>query len=158
MNSGVSAHSITFILRWAPFFFLALLVMGFGVLAPRFLSMENMGAILVQSSWLIVVALGMNFVLLAAGVDLSVGATMYLAAVVVGLGLPDAPVCKPGQQRPGCGMRVGDARNHEFSPVIPASFGRTCLRVSRARNSRVFTVFTGQSRIAAPSSQEWPRV
>ena len=51
-----------------------------------------MGAILVQSSWLIVVALGMNFVLLAAGVDLSVGATMYLAAVVVGLGLPDAPV------------------------------------------------------------------
>lgn len=92
MNSGPSVQSITFILRWAPLFFLALLVMGFGALAPRFLSMDNMGAILVQSSWLIVVALGMNFVLLAAGVDLSVGATMYLAAVVVGLGLPDAPV------------------------------------------------------------------
>jgi ribose transport system permease protein len=92
MSSVVSAQSVTFILRWAPLFFLALLVMGFGALAPRFLSLENMGAILVQSSWLVVVALGMNFVLLAAGVDLSVGATMYLAAVVVGLGLPDAPV------------------------------------------------------------------
>jgi len=92
MNGGSSAQAVTFALRWAPLFFLALLVMGFGALAPRFLSIENMGAILVQSSWLIVVALGMNFVLLAAGVDLSVGATMYLAAVVVGLGLPDAPV------------------------------------------------------------------
>lgn len=91
MSSGAS-QAVTLILRWAPLFFLALLVMGFGALAPRFLSMENMGAILVQSSWLIVVALGMNFVLLAAGVDLSVGATMYLAAVVVGLGLPEAPV------------------------------------------------------------------
>lgn len=92
MSSGKSTRSIALLLRWAPLFFLALLVIGFGALAPRFLTVENMGAILVQSSWLIVVALGMNFVLLAAGVDLSVGATMYLAAVVVGLGLPDAPV------------------------------------------------------------------
>jgi len=92
MSGSTSTHSINLILRWAPLFFLALLVMGFGALAPRFLTVENMGAILVQSSWLIVVALGMNFVLLAAGVDLSVGATMYLAAVVVGLGLPEAPV------------------------------------------------------------------
>jgi ribose transport system permease protein len=92
MSSSTPNRAVTVILRWAPLFFLALLVMGFGALAPRFLSVENMGAILVQSSWLIVVALGMNFVLLAAGVDLSVGATMYLAAVVVGLGLPTAPV------------------------------------------------------------------
>ena len=63
MNGAVSAQSITFILRWAPLFFLALLVMGFGALAPRFLSMENMGAILVQSSWLIVVALGMTVIM-----------------------------------------------------------------------------------------------
>lgn len=92
MSSGTSTRPIALVLRWAPLFFLVLLVIGFAVLAPRFLTVENMGAILVQSSWLIVVALGMNFVLLAAGVDLSVGATMYLAAVVVGLGLPDAPV------------------------------------------------------------------
>ena len=92
MSASLSTQSVTTILRWAPLFFLALLVISFGTLAPRFLSVENLAAILVQSSWLIVVALGMNFVLLAAGVDLSVGAAMYLAAVVVGMGLADAPV------------------------------------------------------------------
>jgi ribose transport system permease protein len=61
-------------------------------LSRRFLSVDNVGAILVQSSWLVVVALGMNFVLLTAGVDLSVGSTMYLAAVTVSLGLSASPV------------------------------------------------------------------
>lgn len=97
MSAPASVQTTSFILRWAPFLFLALLIIVFGGLAPRFLTVDNMAAILVQSSSLIVVALGMNFVLLAAGVDLSVGATMYLAAVIVGLGLPDAPVwmCVP---------------------------------------------------------------
>jgi ribose transport system permease protein len=80
------------LLRWAPLGFFVLLVASFGALAPRFLSVENLSAILVQSSWLIVVATGMNFALLAAGVDLSVGAVMYLAAGVVGLALAHAPV------------------------------------------------------------------
>jgi ribose transport system permease protein len=87
-----SLQGIGALLRWAPIAFLIVLVLIFGTLAPRFLAPGNLGAILVQSSWLIVVALGMNFVLLGAGVDLSVGAAMYLAAVVVGLGLTDAPV------------------------------------------------------------------
>jgi ribose transport system permease protein len=67
-------------------------MLTFGLLSPRFLSFENVRAILVQSSWLIIVALGMNFVLLTAGVDLSVGAAMYLAAVVVGTVASGAPV------------------------------------------------------------------
>jgi ribose transport system permease protein len=89
--------AIGWLMRWAPLAFLLMLVLGFGTLSPRFLTAENLGAILVQSSWLMVVALGMNFVLLAAGVDLSVGAAMYLAAVVVGMGLSTAPVwmCLP---------------------------------------------------------------
>src|SRR6185436_15303809 len=80
------------LLRWAPLVLFLGLSAYFGYGSPRFLAPANFAAILVQSSWLIVVALGMNFVLLAAGVDLSVGAAMYLAAVIVGLGLPDAPV------------------------------------------------------------------
>jgi ribose/xylose/arabinose/galactoside ABC-type transport system permease subunit len=36
--------------------------------------------------------LGVNFVLLTAGVDLSVGAIMYLAAVTVSLTVPTAPI------------------------------------------------------------------
>src|SRR3984957_4825077 len=61
-------------------------------MSPRFLSVDNLSAILVQSSWLVVVALGMNFVLLTAGVDLSVGSIMYLAAVTVSMGLNASPV------------------------------------------------------------------
>jgi len=79
-------------LRAAPVIFLVVLTVTFGALSPHFLSLENLNTILVQSSWLIVVALGMNFVLLTAGVDLSVGSIMYLAAVTVSMGLSAAPV------------------------------------------------------------------
>jgi len=80
------------VLKWAPLAIFMILIVSFGALSPRFLTVENLGAVFVQSSWLILVALGMNLVLLAAGVDLSVGAVMYLAAVAVCLGLPNAPV------------------------------------------------------------------
>ena len=68
------------------------LVVTFGLLSPRFLTLTNLAAILLQATSLIVVALGMNFVLLTAGVDLSVGSAMYLAAITVALGLHDAGV------------------------------------------------------------------
>lgn len=89
-SSGLQALNAT--LRWMPLIFLGLVLAGFGALSPRFLSVDNLSAILAQSSWLMVVALGMNFVLLTAGVDLSVGAAMYFAAAVVALGFATAPV------------------------------------------------------------------
>jgi ribose transport system permease protein len=92
----VSPHGLRQIwrltLRLIPLLFLAALVVGFGSASKQFLSMPTVAAILTQSSWLIVVALGMNCVLLTAGVDLSVGAVMYLAAVALGLGLASSPV------------------------------------------------------------------
>jgi ribose transport system permease protein len=97
MMTVTALSSTRAILQWAPLVFFVLVLGSFSTLSPRFLSIENLGAILVQSSWLIVVALGMNFVLLVAGVDLSVGTAMYLTAVAIGLGFPDAPVwlCVP---------------------------------------------------------------
>jgi ribose transport system permease protein len=92
MSRWVHKGSAGTLLQWAPGLIFLLLIGIFAALSPRFLSLNNLGAILVQSSWLIVVAMGMNFVLLSAGVDLSVGAGMYLAAVAVGLELPHAPV------------------------------------------------------------------
>jgi ribose transport system permease protein len=76
----------------APGVLFALLIVTFATISPRFLNMDNVGAIFVQSSWLVIAAVGMNFVLLSAGVDLSVGAVMYLAAVAVAMGLPHAPI------------------------------------------------------------------
>jgi ribose/xylose/arabinose/galactoside ABC-type transport system permease subunit len=91
-------------MQWSTLLLLAAVFVGFAIVSPRFMSIENVGAILTQSSWLVVVALGANFVLLTAGVDLSIGATMYLAAASVGLGLASAslPVCLLSSLCIGC--------------------------------------------------------
>jgi ribose transport system permease protein len=80
------------LLRAAPLILLALVWLGFGSMSPQFLNLASLTDILVQSSWLIAVALGMNFVLLTGGVDLSVGAAMYLTAVTIGLEPAATPV------------------------------------------------------------------
>jgi len=56
----------------------------FGVLSPGFLEVANLVNILIQSSSAAIVAIGMTFVLLTGGIDLSVGAVMFLSAVVAG--------------------------------------------------------------------------
>lgn len=57
---------------------------AFGALSPKFLRLPNLSNILVQASSTALVAIGMTVVLLTAGVDLSVGAIMFVAAAVAG--------------------------------------------------------------------------
>lgn len=57
----------------------------FGVSSPRFLQQDSMVNIIKQASFTGIVAIGMTFVLLTAGIDLSVGSNMYLSAVIAGL-------------------------------------------------------------------------
>ncbi|NLK98061.1 ABC transporter permease [Defluviitalea saccharophila] len=57
----------------------------FGILSPSFFSYKNMENIATSASYIGITAVGMTFVLLTAGIDLSVGATMYLSAAVAGL-------------------------------------------------------------------------
>jgi ribose transport system permease protein len=54
------------------------------LLAPRFLDATNLANIVVQSSSIAIVAAGMTCTLLTAGIDLSVGSTMFVAAAVAG--------------------------------------------------------------------------
>jgi ribose transport system permease protein len=61
-----------------------IVLMTLGALAPKFLSADNLVNILIQSSATAIVATGMTFVLLTAGVDLSVGAIMFVTAAVAG--------------------------------------------------------------------------
>jgi ribose transport system permease protein len=64
---------------------LFVIVLGvFGALSPRFFTADNLVNLLVQSSSTAVVGIGMTFVLLTAGVDLSVGAIMFVCAAVAG--------------------------------------------------------------------------
>jgi ribose transport system permease protein len=59
-------------------------VVVFGALAPKFRETQNWLNILLQSASTTIVAVGMTFVLLTAGVDLSVGAIMFVGAAVAG--------------------------------------------------------------------------
>jgi len=56
----------------------------FGALSPKFFTAANLTNLLVQSSSTAIAGIGMTFVLLTAGVDLSVGAIMFVAAAVAG--------------------------------------------------------------------------
>ena len=56
----------------------------FAALSPAFLTADNLRNVLVQSSAVGVAAVGVTFVLLAAGIDLSVGSVMFVGAAVCG--------------------------------------------------------------------------
>jgi ribose transport system permease protein len=80
------------LLQYAPLLLFAVLFIVFGLLSDRFLSLANFRNIVTQSTHVAVMAIGMTFVLLVRGVDLSVGSIMYLVAVVMGLYLRDLPL------------------------------------------------------------------
>jgi ribose transport system permease protein len=73
---------------------LLLLVAVFSMLSPLFLTANNVHNILVQIAINVVLAVGMTFVILIGGIDLSVGSVMAFCAVVAGtvLKLPDLSV------------------------------------------------------------------
>ena len=81
------------LLNFAPWLLFAAVLMFFGMQSARFLEPRNLVNIVVQASSTGIVAVGMTFVLLTAGVDLSVGAIMFVAAAVAGkMALADLPL------------------------------------------------------------------
>lgn len=72
-------------LRNAPIILFVLIFVTFGLLSPRFLQPASFVNILNQASYIGILAVGMTFVLLTAGIDLSVGSIMYVSATVAGL-------------------------------------------------------------------------
>ena len=73
-----------FLLRRASLLLFAAVFAAFGLLSPKFLEAQNLVNILIQSSSIAITAIGMTFVLLTAGIDLSVGSVMFITAVVAG--------------------------------------------------------------------------
>jgi ribose transport system permease protein len=80
------------LLRATPAIMFAVILVLFSALSPRFLSPQNFANILTQSAYMAVMSIGMTFVLLIAGVDLSVGAAMYVSATVLILYCPSLPI------------------------------------------------------------------
>lgn len=62
-----------------------LLAAGFALATPEFASARNLSNIGLQAAALVIVSLGMTLVILTEGIDLSMGAVLGLAGVVMGL-------------------------------------------------------------------------
>ncbi len=77
-------------LTYAPLLLYGLVVLFLAALAPQFLSVANFLNILVLASPVAIAAIGMTFVLISAGIDLSVGSTMFLAGAIAGRLVVDA--------------------------------------------------------------------
>jgi len=73
---------VGFLARFAPLIFLIVLMAGFAVGQPRFLTPLNLFNILRQVSIYGVLAIGMTFVILTAGIDLSIGSLVAFAGLV----------------------------------------------------------------------------
>jgi ribose/xylose/arabinose/galactoside ABC-type transport system permease subunit len=81
-----------FIARFAPSIFLVALMILFAILQPRFLSSINLFNVMRQVSITGLLAIGMTFVILTAGIDLSIGSLVAFAGLVA------AAVAKGGLQ------------------------------------------------------------
>ena len=81
-----------FVARFAPPIFLIALMVLFALMEPRFLSSINLFNVMRQVSITGLLAIGMTFVILTAGIDLSVGSLLAFAGLVA------AAVAKGGLQ------------------------------------------------------------
>ncbi len=67
--------------RFAPLIFLIVLMAGFAIGEPRFLSPFNLFNVMRQVSIVGLLAIGMTFVILTAGIDLSIGSLLAFAGL-----------------------------------------------------------------------------
>lgn len=68
--------------RFAPLIFLVVLMAVFAVMEPRFLSSVNLFNVMRQVSIVGLLAVGMTFIILTAGIDLSIGSLLALCGLV----------------------------------------------------------------------------
>jgi ribose transport system permease protein len=71
--------------KYAVFFVLLGLVVLFAIVNPQFLTVRNLTNIVTQNTYFIIVAIGLAFVLISGGIDLSVGYQMSLVGVIIAM-------------------------------------------------------------------------
>ena len=84
-KAGGSRFNMRAVLQYSLWFILVLLIGIFAILSPNFLTPLNVINILTQVSITGLISIGMTYVILAQGIDLSVGSIIGLAGVVAAL-------------------------------------------------------------------------
>lgn len=82
MNKRLTEKLSSMAYQYATIVLFVLVFLVFSFMSDKFLDAKNVMNILQQSSSIGIVAIGLTFVLLVAGIDLSVGSVMFLSAVV----------------------------------------------------------------------------
>jgi ribose transport system permease protein len=85
MRQLTEYRAVNFIINNSTILLFIIILAFFGLTARNFFSIDNGLSIIKNASFIGILAVGMTFVLLTAGIDLSVGSNMYLSAVVAGL-------------------------------------------------------------------------
>ena len=73
------------LMRLAPLFSLVLLVLFFSFSSPFFFNTENIMTIALQTAVIGIMAIGVTFVIITAGIDLSLGSVVAFSGVAVGI-------------------------------------------------------------------------
>jgi ribose transport system permease protein len=74
-----------FMRKYAVVFVLLGLILLFSIVSDSFFTLRNLSNIVTQNTYFIIVAIGMSFVLISGGIDLSVGYMMSLVGVLTGM-------------------------------------------------------------------------
>ena len=94
-------------------------------LTPHFLTVPNLLNVAQQTSINAIVAVGMTYVIVSGGIDLSVGSIVALSGVVLGAALQD------GQALPvALALALGDRRRLRRCSTAPSSAWAGCRRSS----------------------------
>lgn len=106
--TGAGRLALAKLVALAPSLLFAMVVIAFALQSERFLTASTGARILEQSAAILVVTTGMTFVLLTGGVDLSVGAIMFVGAGLAGhLALSGQPVAVCAAVMAGVGAAAG---------------------------------------------------
>ena len=81
INSQKTSNISGLFRKYAIFFVLVGLIVLFTILSPYFLTWSNLTNIFVQQSYVIIAAVGLSFVMISGGMDLSIGFQMSLVGV-----------------------------------------------------------------------------
>jgi ribose transport system permease protein len=77
--------NVGFLRKYAVVLVLLLLILVFSLVSERFFTLRNFSNIFTQNTYFIIVAIGMSFVLISGGIDLSVGYQMSLVGVMTAM-------------------------------------------------------------------------
>jgi ribose transport system permease protein len=77
--------NLSFLRKYAVVFVLLALILLFSLVSSSFFTVRNLTNIVTQNTFFIIVAIGLSFVLISGGIDLSVGYQMSLVGVVTAM-------------------------------------------------------------------------